>query len=139
MIRRRRWVDGDTDGDSCRANWGGRAGAVRGRAGGFDGAGWNVWLLRNTDIVFADSWPGVSSFAVRIGHAADIRWGDSRCSGGNRADGGERSGCDGGGACRDTHVVLADSSIRITSSTILVGHAAQGNDGGAGGVGGAVR
>jgi hypothetical protein len=78
-----------------------------------DGAGGNVWLLGNTDVVNTDSCPWVATVAVRIDVAANFWWWRGK------------SGCGRGrDVFADAHVVDANSVEGISACAILVGYAA---------------
>ena len=104
------WVDCD-GGDSSSGGW------WRGRVDG-DGASGNEWLLRDADVVLADSLPWVATIAVSIAVAANLwrRWwrrGNSGCG-----------GC--GDVFADAHIVDADSVEGVAAGAILIRHAADG-------------
>lgn len=116
FVWRGRWDDSDSDG--VGAAWGAGCGCC---CGGDDCAGWNERMRWDTDVVFADSLPGIATSAIGIRVAAYWRgrwWG--------RNDG--CCGCLRGGRSRDTDVVLADCRVRITTSAVLVSVATEGND-----------
>jgi len=104
------WWGRRVDSDGGDSGCGGRG--LHGGDG--DGAGGNVWLLGDTDVVDADSFPWVATVAVSIRVAANLWWWRGRRESGR--------GC-GGDLLADAHVVDTDSLEGVAAFAILVGHA----------------